>query len=148
MFRTFKVGITFIIIALLLTGLNACTAEAVPKLRILGPWARPAAMGGNAAVYLTLVNNGKTSDAMEGASSDAAEAVNIHKTQMAGNVMSMVQVPRIEIPAGGRRELKTGGFHVMLVGLKRDLNPGDTVSVMLRFEKSAEITVDVEVRDL
>jgi hypothetical protein len=145
MFRTFKVGTTCIIIALLLTGLAARTNEAVPKLSVLGPWVRPAAAGGNAAVYLTLINNGKTSDAMEGASSDAAETVNIHETRMDGDVMSMVPMARIEIPAGDRTELKTGGFHVMLVGLKRDISHGDTVGVTLHFERSVEITVEAKV---
>lgn len=55
-------------------------------------------------------------------------------------------MPRIEVPAGGRTELEPGGFHVMLVGLKQDFSPGDTVSVTLRFEKSDEITVEAAVR--
>ena len=145
MFRTFKVGITFIIIALLLTGLAACTTEAVPKLSVLGPWARPAAAGGNAAVYLTIINKGKVSDALIGASSNVAETVNIHETRMEGDVMSMVPMPRIEVPAEGRTELKTSGFHVMLVGLKRDLNSGNTLGVTLHFEKSVEIIVEAKV---
>ena len=60
--------------------------------------------------------------------------------------MRMVPVPRIEVHAGGPTELKPGGLHLMLVGLKRDLNPGDTITVRLRFETSSEITVTTEVR--
>ncbi len=130
-----------------MAGLAACTAGAAPKLSILGPWARPAATGGNAAVYLSLVNKGDASDALVGASSDAAETVNIHETRMEGDVIGMTPVSRIEVPAGGRAELKPGGFHVMLVRLIRDLNPGDVVSVTLRFEKSVEITVEAKVRE-
>ncbi len=132
--------------ALLLAGLAACTAEPAPKLSIQNPWARPAAMGGNAAIYFTLVNKGNTSDALVAVSSDAAETAGTHETRMEGDIISMVPVPRIEVPAGGRTELEPGGFHVMLVRLKRDLSSGDTVSVTLRFEKSDEITVEAEVR--
>ena len=133
--------------ALLLAGLAACTAEDAPKLSVLGPWARPAATGGNAAVYLTLVNKGNVSDTLVDVSSNAAETVNIHETRMERDVMRMTPVSRIEVPAEGRAELKPGGFHVMLVGLKRDLNHSDVVSVTLRFERSVEITVEAEVRE-
>ena len=132
--------------ALLLTGLAACTtAESAPKLSIQDPWVRPAAMGvGTAAIYFTLVNEGTASDAIVGASSDAAESVRLHETQMEGDIMSMVPVLRIEVPAKGSTDLKPGGFHMMLVGLKRDLNPGDMVSVTLHFEKSDDMTVEAE----
>ena len=150
MFGTFKIGAIFTIMALLLAGLAACTAEPTPKLSIQDPWVRPAVMGGNAAVYFTLVNNGNVSDALVGASSDAVETMGIHETRMEGDAMRMVPVPRIEVPAGGRTKLEPGGFHdgsyhLMLVELKQDLKPGDTVSVTLRFEKNDEITVEAEV---
>jgi|TARA_B100002003_G_scaffold79445_1_gene74306 copper(I)-binding protein len=101
---------------------------------------------GTAAIYFTLVNEGNTSDALVDASSDAAESARFHETQMEGNIISMVPVTRIEIPAKGLTELKPGGLHVMLMGLKQDLNNGDTVSVTLRFEKSDEVVVEAEVR--
>ena len=152
MFGTFKIGTIFTIMALLLAGLAACTAEPTPKLSIQDPWVRPAVMGGNAAVYFTLVNKGNASDALVGASSGAVETMGIHETRMELDEytylqrLRMVPVPRIEVPAGGRTELEPGGFHVMLVELKQDLKRGDTVSVTLRLEKSDEITVEAEVR--
>ena len=102
--------------------------------------------GGTGAVYFTLVNEGNAPDALVGARSDVAMTAGLHETQMEGDVMRMVPVPRIEVQAGGRTALKPGGLHVMLVDLKQDLNPGDTVTLILRFEKSPEITVAVEVR--
>ncbi|MAH39368.1 MAG: hypothetical protein CL873_02370 [Dehalococcoidales bacterium] len=146
MFRTFKIAATIAITALLLAGLAACTTDPTPRLSIQDPWARPAAMGvGTAAIYFTLVNEGNASDALVDVSSDAAESARFHETQMEGNIISMVPVTRIEIPAKGLTELKPGGLHVMLMGLKQDLNNGDTVSVTLRFEKSDEVVVEAEV---
>ena len=158
MSRTFKIGVTFAFIALLLAGLAACAAEPAPKLRIQDLWARPAAMtgaegmkddsmgAGNAVVYFTIINEGNAPDALVGASSDTAETAETHEIRLEGDVMRMVPVPRIEVHASGRTELKPGGLHLMLVGLKRDLNPGDTITVRLRFETSSEITVTTEVR--
>lgn len=146
MFHTFKIGAIFVVISLLLAGPVTCSAEPAAKLNIRDPWARPAAMGGNAVVYFTLVNKGNLPDALVGANSITADTAGIHETRMEGNTVRMAAVPRIDVPAGGRIELDPGGFHVMLVGLKHDLKPGDKVNVTLLFEKSVEITVEAEVR--
>ena len=71
----------------------------------------------------------------------------IHETTMDGDVMHMQQVSGgIEIPANGQVELKPGGLHVMLIGLTRDLNPGETFPVTLQFENAGAVTVEAEVR--
>lgn len=52
----------------------------------------------------------------------------------------------IELPAGGQVELKPGGYHVMLIGLTRDLNAGEKFPVTLQFASGATLTVEAEVR--
>jgi copper(I)-binding protein len=52
----------------------------------------------------------------------------------------------IEIPAQDQVELKPGGYHVMLIGLLRDLAVGDRFTVTLNFEKCSDLTVEAEVR--
>lgn len=131
--------------------LVACAAPAIPKVRVEEVWARPAmAMEGmnTSAVYFTLVNEGGAPDALVGASvsSTVASAAEIHETTMEGGVMKMQPVPRVEVPAGGRVEFKPGGYHVMLIGLKQELKVGDTIQVVLRFEKGGEMTVQAQVR--
>lgn len=146
MFRALKILAAFTIVLLLLVGLAGCTAVTALGLTIQVPWSRPTAMGGNAVIYFTIVNKGNVADALVGASSNVAETVGIHETRMEGNIMRMVPVSRIEVPAGRRTELAPGGFHMMLTGLKQDISPGDAVSVTLLFEKSEDIVVAVEVR--
>jgi copper(I)-binding protein len=137
-----------VIVALLLAGLTACTAEPTPELDTYNCWTRPAVMGvGTAAVYFTIVNNGGASDVLTDVSSDAAESARLHETQIEMGIMSMIPISHIKIPAKGRIELQPGGFHVMLVGLKQDLSPGETVSVMLYFEKNDVMAVEAEVRE-
>ena len=61
-------------------------------------------------------------------------------------MMGMRPVARVEIPAGGSLQLKPGSYHVMLIGLARDLAVGDTIDLTLTFEKAGSITVKAQVR--
>jgi copper(I)-binding protein len=61
-------------------------------------------------------------------------------------MMGMEPVARLEIPAGGTVQLAPGGYHIMLIGLTKDLNVGDTVQVTLKFEKAGDVTVTAQVR--
>jgi copper(I)-binding protein len=101
---------------------------------------------GNGAVYVTIVNHGAGPDALVRAATDAAKIVELHEVVQEGGVMKMRPLPRIEVPASGRLEMKPGGHHIMLLGLTRDLKPGDVVSVTLTFDKGGRMTVDAPVR--
>lgn len=102
--------------------------------------------GSTSAAYMTLVNGSATADALVRAATDAAEVVELHTVIMEENVMRMRPVEQIEVPANGETELRPGGFHVMLIGLQRDLNAGDTVDLTLTFENAGEITVSAPVQ--
>lgn len=101
----------------------------------------------NSAVYMKLVNRGAQADRLISAKADVCTTVELHETVMQGDVMQMRPVANgIEVPANGSVELKPGGLHVMLIGLTKDLNPGDKFPVTLQFEKAGTITVQAEVR--
>jgi copper(I)-binding protein len=102
--------------------------------------------GGNGAVYVTIVNGGGSPDALVSAVTDAAATVELHETVQEGGVMKMRPLTRFEVPGGGRLEMKPGGHHIMLLDLKRDLKPGDIVSVTLTFDKAGRMSVDAPVR--
>ena len=141
-------------------------APAGPRIRVEDVWSRPAMggmssgtshsgggemgmrdMGAVGVVYLTIVNDGGEADRLVGARSDVAQAVELHQTQIEGGVMRMQPVAGgVEIPARGRVVFEPGGYHIMLIGLKRDLKPGDRFKVTLQFEKSGALTVESEVR--
>ena len=157
------------ILLLLLIGLLvACGSEAPadPQIEAQDVWSRPAvvmgetshesgggetgmvhAKGGTGAVYMKLLNTGREADRLISAQTDVAEVVEIHETRMEGDVM-MMQMLRdgLEIPAQGEVELKPGGYHVMLIGLKQDLKEGDQFTVVLEFAKSGTMTVEPKVR--
>ncbi|HTU00701.1 MAG TPA: copper chaperone PCu(A)C [Candidatus Sulfotelmatobacter sp.] len=98
------------------------------------------------AVYLTLSNAGSQPDALVSAATDAARTVELHEVVQEGGVMKMRPIPSIPVPAGGKVELKPGGYHIMLLGLTHDLKPGDKVAVTLKFDHGGELRVDAAVR--
>lgn len=103
--------------------------------------------GANSAMYMTIHNHSDQPDRLIKAESDVAEVVELHNVAEKDGVMAMFPVEGIDVPAQGQAELKPGSFHVMLIGLTRDLNVGDTVTVTLTFEQSDPLTVAAEVRE-
>lgn len=104
------------------------------------------ASGGTSAAYMVIQNSGGTADALIKAESDVADTVELHTMTMENNVMKMTPVEKIDIPASGQAELKPGGFHVMLIGLRQDLNEGDMVKIKLTFQGSGTMEVEAPVR--
>jgi hypothetical protein len=103
-------------------------------------------MGANGAAYMMIKNEGGAADKLLRAESDVAEAVELHMSEMKDGVMSMHPVDYIEIPAEGQTELKPGGLHIMLIGLRQELNVGEKLTMKLEFEQSGIVTVEAEVR--
>jgi copper(I)-binding protein len=81
-----------------------------------------------------------------GVESAVAGAVEVHEMRMDKNVMRMRAVPRLDLPAGKTVELKPGGYHVMLIDLKKPLNKGDSVPLRLKIENKDKTVSTVEVK--
>lgn len=123
----------------------ALTANTVLAAAIESPWVRPTAPGAKVGgAFMTLVG-GAEADRVVSGSSPAAAVVELHTHVMEGGVAKMRAVPAIDVPAGGRIELKPGGLHLMLINLKAPLKAGETIPLKLRFEKAGEIEVQVPV---
>ena len=107
------------------------------------PWSRASAAA-TGAVFLSISNSGGA-DRLIGASSPAAAEMQIHATEMDGEIMRMRRVDGIDIPAQGTAVLAPGGYHLMLIGLKEPLKAGTTVAVTLDFAKAGKIAVTASV---
>lgn len=150
-----KLALIVVVGVVVLAACGGVGAPAGPKIKVENVWARPSRMGMGAmqgkttsAAYMTIVNEGREADRLVGVMSDVAQSVELHQTVKEGDVMRMQPVEGgIEIPAGGKVELKPGGYHVMLIGLNRELKPGDRFSLVLEFEKSGRQTIQVEVKE-
>jgi copper(I)-binding protein len=128
--------------ALLLAWASAGHAQ----VQVKDAWARPAVQGQSATgafMSLTSADGAR----LVGASSPVAGVVEIHEMAMEGNVMKMRAVPGLDLPPGRSVDLKPGGYHVMLMDLKRPLKVGERVPVELRLETRDKrlVTQPVEV---
>jgi len=158
-------GRLFLVIVLVAVTVAACGAPSTPQIRAEEVWSRPAVamgdagesdasgsgmspgMGGTGAVFMVLANDGREADRLVGGKTDVAQVVEIHETRMEGDVMKMQMLTDgLEVPARGQVELKPGGYHIMLIGLQRNLDAGDTFTVELLFEKSGSLVVEPVVR--
>lgn len=99
------------------------------------------------AVFLRIENHSPGDDILIGATSDVAEMVQLHtNTADANGVMKMTPIEGgIVVPKGEKHELKRGGDHVMLMGLKKKLTPGDKITVTFTFQTFGPVTVEVPV---
>lgn len=126
--------------------MQAARADAIS---ITQPWAPPTIANQTVGVaFLTVTSNGATNDRLLGARVEGVETVELHNHSMQDGIMRMRRVDGgIEIPAGGVVELKPGGLHLMLMGVRCSLQDGDTVTVTLTFERAGDIETRVPVRE-
>jgi periplasmic copper chaperone A len=131
--------------AAVLVGFYCVAAVAQTRgVEVKDAWARATPGGAeNGAAYVTLVS--PTGDRLTGVMSPAAKMTQLHEMANDGGVMKMRQVPAIDLPPGQPVTLKPGGLHIMMMGLKHPLKPGQSVPLTLTFEKSGtrEVTAAV-----
>ena len=117
-------------------------------IMVKDPYARSASpTAKTGAAFMMLMNHGAEDDQLIEARSDIAKRVELH-THVEGDdgVMKMMEVEEgFTIPAGGSHMLMRGGDHVMFMGLNQSLAHGDTVDVILVFEKAGEVAVSIPV---
>ncbi len=118
-------------------------AQTAPK--VLEPWARPTVQGQAGGGGFLKIVGGAAPDRLLSASADVAASVELHTMTMDGDVMRMRQVSDINVPAGKTVELKPGGLHIMLIGLKAPLANGSSFPLKLKFEKGGDVVVDMKV---
>src|SRR3954453_21025061 len=113
-------------------------------VEITDAWARATPGGAeNGAAYLTLV--APAGDRLTGVASPAAPKAQLHEMTNDQGVMKMREVPAIDLPPGKPVTLKPGGLHIMMMGLKDPLLPGQSVPLTLRFEKSGTREVSAAI---
>lgn len=122
------------------------SSTAAAQVQVKDAWARPALQGQTATgAFMSLTSS--EGARLVGASSPVAGVVELHEMVMEGSVMRMRAIAGLDLPAGRAVELKPGGFHVMLMDLKRPLKAGERVPVELRIETRDKrlVTQPIEV---
>jgi hypothetical protein len=126
-------------------------ASANTRVSVTAPWVRatvPSQKSTGAYMHL----HSPVAARLVSVSSPVAAASQLHQMEMEGDLMKMRLVDGIELPPGKGVNMSSGTYHIMLVGLKRQLKDGDTVPLTLVVQgmdkRREQITVKVPVKPI
>jgi copper(I)-binding protein len=136
-------------LAILLTGCLLATSALADNVKIENAWVRATAPGQKVAGgFMDL-----TADAdmtLIGGSSPVSREFELHFMRMQDGVMEMRQMQEIKLPKGKTVSLEPGDLHVMFIGLKSQIKPGQKVPMTLIVKdadgKQQKLAVQAEAR--
>ncbi len=136
---------------LLVAVVAAFPTAAFAQARVENAWVRSTVPAQKATgAFMRIVSPADAS--LVAAASPVAANVEIHESSMQDGVMRMRAVQRVPLRANQAFDLKPGGHHVMLMGLRAPLNTGEHVPITLTFEdakgKRSTVEVSAAVRPL
>ena len=131
------------------------SAVFLAAILLSGAWSRPAI--GTGVVYLHVANSGAAADRLDAARAPVARTVEVHRSIESGasmngmqmnGVMSMERVSGVTIPAHGSVTFAPGGFHLMAIGLRHELQASEHFALQLHFAKAGWQPLTVFVRPM
>ena len=127
--------------------LASCNSGGEPRISATDGCTREVAPGQSAAAaYITLTNRGDGPDRLIGAESSVSAKSTLHSSSSEGGIARMRPIDGgLKIAPHATVMFKPGGNHIMLTGLKQPLKAGQTVDLMLRFERSPAQAVALRV---
>ena len=141
--------IPVIVIAYFVSANAMATDYKAGSIAISSPWSRATPNGAQMAVgYMTIKNNGTTTDRLIGGSFDVAETFELHSMVMENGIAKMRELKDVEIKPGQTIEFKPGGSHAMFVDLKHPLSKGDHVKGTLIFEHAGTVQIQYSVEGM
>ncbi len=103
----------------------------------------------NTAAFFTLHNSGPKDISLTSVSTPAATKSEFHQHSMSDTgVMSMSHVKKVQIKAGQSFEFKSGGHHVMIMGLMKPLRAGDNIELTLSDDLKTQYRFEVPVMSI
>ncbi len=151
-------GSALLLVAVIACGGCSAEGDTPGYLEVDNAWSRPVAVAAGdsvapesrapsvGVVYLTLTNDTSRERWLVGLETPVASRAEIHETRMEGNIARMREASSIRLPPGETVELRPGGIHGMLIGVTRDLAPGDRFPLLLLFAGGDSLSTTVEVR--
>jgi periplasmic copper chaperone A len=134
---------------IMLAWLSMSVVVAAEPVRTMHAWVRATVPGQSVAgAYLDITASAPA--ALIAVESSVAGKGELHTMSMDGGVMKMRPVGKIELPANQTVSLKPGGYHVMLMEIKRQLQAGERVPLKFTLQDrngvKSTLEVDAEVR--
>ena len=141
---------TLIGLALLFSAALPCSSFAADSaLTIQDPYVRltpPNALATGA--FMIIRNTGKADRKLVKADSPVAKNVELHNHINENGIMKMRQIQEIDVKANGQAELKPGSYHVMLIGMHKSLQEGESVPITLNFDDGTRLQINAPGRKL
>ena len=126
----------------------AAQATWAANVGVTGAWARATVPGQQVSgAYMQIQSDADAR--LIGVSSPVVARVEVHQMKMDGDVMRMREVKSVELPKGKTISLEPGGFHLMLMNLKKPIAAGDIIPFTLVVEsggKRQTVEVKAEAR--
>lgn len=134
-----------------LAAMLALSTHALAQVSITAPWIRATVpQQESTGVFMHVASLSEAR--LVGVSTPVADRAEMHQMDMRGQTMQMREVESIDLAAGKAVDLASGGYHIMLIGLKRQLKAGEVVPLTIVVEKQDKqrerITLKVPVKPL
>ena len=130
---------------LLVSLLAGCSLSAIAQTKVEDAWVRTSVPGQPSSGAFMRVTADSDSKLLS-VSSPAAKDVQIHEMSMTNDVMRMGPVDSVALPAGKTVSLDPDGYHVMLMGLVKQIKEGDQVPLTLTVENDKGVRETIEVQ--
>lgn len=118
------------------------------RLELRDIWVRAGSQGANSAGYLEIRNGTQSQDTLQSVQVKEVNRSEVHESYTTDDGLSgMRPAENLVIPPRNTLKLEPGSFHLMLMGLERDLQPGDSLMITLHFARAGAITQGAVVRD-
>lgn len=146
--------LTYCLVSLLFTGLYPYKSKSSQQINISEVWSRPVHASvdnqgtflSNGVVYLTMTNNG-AADTLVSVETDVCKKAELHQSKMVDGMMTMNMLKGgLAVPEHGLVKMEPGSYHIMLIGMKINLDPGDSFALTLHFEKNDPVTLMSDVK--
>jgi copper(I)-binding protein len=131
-----------VLLASLLAG---SSLSAIAQVNVEDAWVRTSVPGQPSSGAFMRVTADSDSKLLS-VSSPAARDVQIHEMSMTNDVMRMGPVDSVALPAGKTVSLDPDGYHVMLMGLVKQIKEGDQVPLTLTVENDKGVRETIVVQ--
>lgn len=124
----------------------ALTCNAYAEVTVQNAWVRATVPQQKAAGVFFDIQATENLQLVE-AQTSVATSAELHEMKMENDVMRMRPLEQLALPAGKKVNLKPGGYHLMLMGLKNQIKVGDVIPLRLVFQdkNKKQQFVDIKV---
>ena len=94
------------------------------------------------AIFMDIKNNSDKEISLIDANTSLSSVTELHTHIKDGEMMKMIKVSDIKIPAHGEANLKPGGLHIMVFDLNSSVDENTTANVGLKFDNNETMLIE------